>query len=223
MVDRPIRDWNGLTIPDPGIYVLDQAHKRIGFHAQHMMVSPVRGEFAQGSATIAIAEDPLRSTVTATIAAASLTTHHQDRDTHLSSPDFLDAARYPTLEFRSTGVRWQESNDAIALLARLRSNPLSRRGRPDAVLPAAARPSGKFLVYGNLTIRNVTRPIELQVEYGGARRDPYGQDIFGFSATAEFDREAYGLVWNVFLESGGLLVGKTVRLEIAGEAIHQAA
>ncbi|GAA2623737.1 YceI family protein [Paractinoplanes durhamensis] len=223
MVDRPIREWNGLTIPDPGIYLLDQAHKRIGFHAQHMMVSPVRGEFAEGSATIAIAEDPLRSVVTATISAASLTTHNPERDTHLSSPDFLDVARYPTLEFRSTGVRWQENNEAFVLLARLRSNPLSRRGRPEIALPPAARPSGKFIVYGNLTIRNVTRPIELQVEFGGARRDPYGRDIFGFSASAEFDREAYGLVWNVLLESGGFLVGKTVRLEIAGEAIHQAA
>jgi polyisoprenoid-binding protein YceI len=223
MVDQPIREWNGLTIPDPGIYVLDQAHKRIGFHAQHMMVSPVRGEFAEGSATIAIAEDPLRSAVTATISAASLTTHHPERDTHLSSPDFLDVARYPTLEFRSTGVRWQESNDAVALLARLRSNPISRRGRLDGALPPAARPSGRFVVHGDLTIRNVTRPLDLRVEYGGARRDPYGRDIFGFSASAEFDREAYGLVWNVLLESGGLLVGKTVRLEIAGEAIHQAA
>jgi polyisoprenoid-binding protein YceI len=223
MVDRPIRDWNGLTIPDPGIYLLDQAHKRIGFHAQHMMVSPVRGEFAEGSATIMIAEDPLRSVVTATISAASLTTHNPERDTHLSSPDFLDVARYPTLEFRSTGVRWQEGNEAIVLLARLRNNPLSRRGRPGNVPPPAIRPNGKFLVYGDLTIRDVTRPIELEVEFGGARRDPYGRDIFGFSASAEFDREAYGLVWNVVLDSGGWLVGRTVRIEIAGEAIHQPA
>ncbi|GAA0569662.1 YceI family protein [Paractinoplanes ferrugineus] len=221
MVDRPIRDWRGLTIPDPGTYVLDQAHKRIGFHAQHMMVSPVRGEFAEGHATIVIPEDPLRSEIWATISAASLTTHHPERDTHLTSPDFLDAARYPTLEFRSTGVGWVENNDALVMLARLRSNPLSRRGRPDAPLPPAARPSTKFLVQGELTIKNITRPLELRVEYGGARRDPYGRDIFGFSASAEFDRESYGLVWNVLLESGGFLVGKTVRIEIAGEAIHQ--
>jgi len=221
MVDRPIREWNGLTIPDPGIYVLDQAHKRIGFHAQHMMVSPVRGEFAEGNATIAIAEDPLRSGVTATISAASLTTHNPERDAHLTGSDFLDVARYPTLEFRSTAVQWQESNEALVMLARLRNNPLSRRGRPDGFLPPAARPSGKFVVHGELTIKDVTRPIDLHVEYGGARRDPYGRDIFGFSASAEFDREAYGMVWNVLLETGGLLVGKTVRIEIAGEAIRQ--
>ncbi|MEV6347497.1 YceI family protein [Actinoplanes sp. NPDC051851] len=223
MVDRPIREWNGLTIPDPGIYHLDQAHKRIGFQSQHMMVSAVRGEFAEGSATIAVAEDPLRSSVTATIRADSLTTHHPDRDAHLASPDFLDVARFPTLEFRSTGVRWQESNEAVALLARLRNNPISRRGRPGGAVPLAAQASGRFLVHGELTVRDVTRPLDLQVSYGGARRDPTGQDIFGFSASAEFDREAYGLVWNVLLESGGVLVGKTVRIEIAGEAVHHRA
>jgi polyisoprenoid-binding protein YceI len=74
---------------------------------------------------------------------------------------------------------------------------------------------------GELTIKGITRPVDLQVEFGGASRDPYGQDIFGFSATAEIDRESYGLVWNVALESGGVLVGKKARIEIAGEAIRQ--
>jgi polyisoprenoid-binding protein YceI len=74
---------------------------------------------------------------------------------------------------------------------------------------------------GELTIKGITRPVDLQVEFGGARRDPYGQDIFGFSATADIDREDYGLLWNVTLERGGVLVGKNVRIEIAGEAIRQ--
>ncbi|MEV4351814.1 YceI family protein [Actinoplanes sp. NPDC049596] len=221
MVDRPIREWNGLTIPDPGVYVLDDAHKRLGFLAQHMMVSPIRGEFARGAATIVIAEDPMRSSVSATIEAASITTHNADRDKHLSSPDFLDVENFPTLEYRSTGVQWQENNDAIFMWARLRSNPLTRRPN-SAPLPAAARSSGKFVVNGLLTIRDVTRPVDLQVEYGGARRDPYGRDIFGFSATAQFEREDFGLVWNVALETGGFLVGKTVRIEIAGEAFAEA-
>ena len=221
MVDRPIREWNGLTIPDPGVYKLDDGHKRLGFLAQHMMVSPVRGEFARGSATIVVAEDPARSSVTATIDTASINTHNADRDTHLSSPDFLDVARFPTMEYRSTGVRWQESNDDIFLWARLRNNPLSRR--PNAAAVPAARAAGRFVVAGLLTIKDVTRPVDLNVEYGGARRDPYGRDIFGFSATADFEREDFGLVWNVALETGGWLVGKTVRIEIAGEALLEAA
>jgi len=212
-----------MTIPDAGVYVLDEAHKRIGFHAKHMMVSPVRGEFTTATATIVIGDDPLQSSITATIQAASLDTNNTDRDTHLRSPDFLDVGAFPTLEFRSTGVKWQGGNDAIFYWAQLRNNPLTRRGaaaRPPADTTAAA---GRFVLVGDLTIKNVSQQVDLQVDFGGARRDPYGRDIFGFSAQAEIDRESYGLLWNVVLESGGVLVGKKVRIEIAGEAIHQPA
>ncbi|WP_229073313.1 YceI family protein [Actinoplanes sp. DH11] len=208
-------------IPDPGVYTLDEAHKRIGFVAQHMMVSPIRGEFAQGSASILVAEDPLRSQVSASIPTASVNTHNPERDTHLSSADFLDVERYPTMEFRSTEIRWEAESDPIFQWARLRNNPLARRGAQTDLPSAATRASGKFVVAGHLRIKDVSRPINLNMEFGGARRDPYGRDIFGFSATAEFDREDYGLVWNVLLESGGVLVGKKVRIEIAGEAIRE--
>ncbi|WP_369824597.1 YceI family protein [Cellulosimicrobium sp. CUA-896] len=164
--------------------------------------------------------DPLASAVTATIEAASLTTHHPDRDVHLHSADFLDVEHHPTLEFRSTGVRWQGAqDDAILAWARLR-NRSPERATVAAGRVASAEP-GRFVVSGLLTIRGVTRPVALRMQYGGARRDPYGRDIFGFHATAEIDREDYGLVWNVLLETGGVLVGKKVQLEIAGEAIHQ--
>jgi polyisoprenoid-binding protein YceI len=220
-VDRPIREWNGLMIPDPGVYKLDEAHKRIGFQAQHMMVSPIRGEFARAFATIVVGGDPLRSSITASIEAASINTHNPERDTHLSSPDFLDVQRFPTLEYRSTGIQWEAENDPIFHWARLRNNPLGRRGTVADLPAAATRASGKFVVSGLLRIKQVTRPIDLSMEFGGARRDPYGRDIFGFSAAAEFDREDFGLVWNVLLETGGVLVGKKVRIELAGEAIRE--
>ncbi|WP_045748411.1 MULTISPECIES: YceI family protein [Actinoplanes] len=208
-------------IPDPGVYTLDEAHKRLGFVAQHMMVSPIRGEFAQGSATIVVDHDPLHSSISATIQANTVNTHNAERDTHLSSADFLDVERYPTLEYRSTGVTWLNDDEPIFKWARLRNNPLSRRTAVTDLPPAATRASGRFLISGLLTIRDVTRPIDMTMEFGGARRDPYGRDIFGFSASAEFDREAFGLVWNVLLETGGVLVGKKVRIELAGEAIRE--
>jgi polyisoprenoid-binding protein YceI len=212
------RIWEGLTIPAPGTYLLDQAHKRIGFLARHMMVSPVRGEFAEGSARIVVDEDPLSSSVGATIQAASVNTGNPERDAHLSSPDFLDVERHPTLEYRSTGIKWQGNEDPIFYWARLRTY---RTGRKDSVPPQVTRAAGRFLLMGELTVKGITRQVDLQVEFGGARRDPYGRDIFGFSASAEIDREDYGLLWNVLLESGGVLVGKNVRIEIAGEAIRQ--
>ena len=220
MTGRPTREWNGLTIPEPGVYVLDDAHKRVGFHAQHRMVSRVRGEFTEASATIVVADDPLQSSLTATVRAASIDTSNPERDTHLRSADFLDVQAYPVLEFRSTGLKWLGGNDAIFYWAHLRTNPLTRRGTAPPV-PEVARAPGRFVLAGDLTVKGVTQHVDLDVDFGGAGRDPYGRDIFGFTARAEIDRESYGLLWNVALEAGGVLVGKKVRLEIAGEAIRQ--
>ncbi|MEU7771616.1 YceI family protein [Micromonospora taraxaci] len=189
-IDAVTRDWDGLTIPTAGTYALDVAHKRVGFVARHMMVSKVRGEFNEATATITVAEDPLQSSVVATIQAASIDTTQADRDAHLRSPEFLDSDKFPTLEFRSTGVK-------------------SRRGN-------------EFVLAGELTIKDVTRPVELEVEFEGVGRSPFGQDIFGFSASTEIDREEFGLTWNVALETGGVLVSRKIKIEIEGEAVRQA-
>ncbi|MEU7832436.1 MULTISPECIES: YceI family protein [unclassified Nonomuraea] len=76
----------------------------------------------------------------------------------------------------------------------------------------------KFTVVGDLTVRDVTKEIELTVEYGGAGTNPWGQAVWGFSITSEFDREDFGLTWNQALETGGVLVGKKIKVEIEGEA-----
>ncbi|MEV6812875.1 YceI family protein [Micromonospora sp. NPDC051296] len=215
------RIWDGMSIPAPGSYELDAAHKRIGFVARHMMVSPVRGEFREANAHILVAEDPLESSIAVTIRADSLDTANADRDTHLRSADFLDVEQFPTLEYRSTGIALLEKTDPIFFWAKLKNHRLGRRAVSTEPTPEASPVTARFVLTGELTVKGVTRTVDLQVEFGGARRDPYGQDIFGFSATAEIDREDYGLVWNVALDSGGVLVGKNVRIEIAGEAIRQ--
>ncbi|MEV4761432.1 YceI family protein [Micromonospora chokoriensis] len=189
-IDAVTRDWDGLTIPTAGTYALDVAHKRVGFVARHMMVSKVRGEFNEATATITVAEDPLQSSVVATIQAASIDTTQADRDAHLRSPEFLDSDKFPTLEFRSTGVNSRNGNE--------------------------------FVLAGELTIKDVTRPVELEVEFEGVGRSPFGQDIFGFSASTEIDREEFGLTWNVALETGGVLVSRKIKIEIEGEAVRQA-
>src|SRR4051794_22097647 len=99
------REFEGLQIPAAGTYALDAAHKRVGFVARHLMVSKVRGQFTEATATITVAEDPLQSSVTASIATASVHTGQPDRDNHLRSGDFFDAEKYPTMESRSTGIK----------------------------------------------------------------------------------------------------------------------
>jgi polyisoprenoid-binding protein YceI len=81
---------------------------------------------------------------------------------------------------------------------------------------------GRFTVVGDLTVRDVTRPVELEVSYEGAGRDPWGNERIGLSAQGEIDRDAFGLTWNQALETGGVLVGKAIRIEIEAEAIRQA-
>ncbi|MBA8810466.1 polyisoprenoid-binding protein YceI [Promicromonospora sukumoe] len=214
----PTRTWNGLTIPAAGVYQIDQNHKRLGFLAMHMMVSPVRGEFAEGEATVTVGEDPLASQVTCTIQAASVDTHVDERDTHLRSADFLDVENHPIIEFRSTGFRMRTEVDPIFSWARLKAGTAGRAPHD----PAQADGSfTKFVMDGELTVRGVTRPVTLECEFGGVGHDPYGQDIFGFHGSCEILREDWGLLWNVALEAGGVLVAKKVRIEIAGEMIRQ--
>jgi polyisoprenoid-binding protein YceI len=77
-------------------------------------------------------------------------------------------------------------------------------------------------VEGDLTIRGVTKPVVLDVEFNGAGGDPYGGKRFGFSATTEIDRDEFGMTFNMALETGGVMVSKNVKIEIEGEAILQA-
>ena len=183
------RKFEGLDIPVAGTYALDPAHKRVGFVARHLMVAKVRGQFAEANATITVGEDPLQSSVTATINTASIETGQVDRDNHLRSGDFFEAEKYPTMEFRSTGIK--------------------------------SHAGAEFVLDGELTIKDVTKPVELVVEFEGATLSPYGKAVFGFSATAEIDREDWGLTWNVALETGGVLVGRKIRLEFNVQAVKQ--
>jgi polyisoprenoid-binding protein YceI len=78
-------------------------------------------------------------------------------------------------------------------------------------------------VDGELTIKGVTRPVRLQVDYLGHAADPWGNDRAVFSATSRISREDWGLTWNMVLEAGGLLVSKEITLEIEVELIRQPA
>ncbi|GAA3280009.1 MULTISPECIES: YceI family protein [Dactylosporangium] len=80
----------------------------------------------------------------------------------------------------------------------------------------------EFKVVGDLTIRDVTREVELDVEFEGHAKSPWGQEVIGFSATTEIDREEFGITWNQALETGGVVVGKKVKIEIGAEAVRQA-
>jgi polyisoprenoid-binding protein YceI len=171
---------------------IDGAHSAVNLAVRHMVISKVRGHFTKWNAKLQLDTTELtRSTVEVEIEAASIETGVADRDTHLRSPDFLDAAKYPTLRYRSRRVE--------------------------------AASKDRLRVVGDLTIRDVTREIVLDVEYGGQGKDPWGNTRVGFTATASLNRKDFGLTWNQALETGGVLVADRVDIEIELQAIKQAA
>ena len=85
---------------------------------------------------------------------------------------------------------------------------------------AVTHEGSRWLVVGDLTIRDVTRSVELEVEFDGAATDPYGNRRIAFSASTHVNREDFGLTWNATLETGGVVVGPKVRIELNVEAIR---
>jgi polyisoprenoid-binding protein YceI len=178
----------GETVPAPGTYALDKTHTVVAFVVRHLMVTKVRGTFAEFEGTVVVAEDPVESSVRATIRTDSVSTAEAQRDAHLRSGDFFEQDKYPTMTFASTGVR-----------------PVG---------------DGKWQVGGDLTIKDVTRPVVLDLEFNGATFDPWGGVRLGFSAATEIDRTEFGVSWNAALDGGGVVVGNRVRIEIEAEAIR---
>jgi polyisoprenoid-binding protein YceI len=78
-------------------------------------------------------------------------------------------------------------------------------------------------LHGDLSIKDVTRPVVLNVEYSGQAKAPYGITSAGFTATTKINRKDWGLNWNVALETGGVLVGDTVNISIELEIMKQGA
>ncbi len=79
-----------------------------------------------------------------------------------------------------------------------------------------------YVLNGNLTIRDVTKPVSLKVTYGGTTVDPYGQTKAGFEVEGKINRKEFGLVWNGVTETGGIVVSDDVRLNIQAQMVKQA-
>jgi polyisoprenoid-binding protein YceI len=176
-------DISSLT---PGTWTVDASHSTIGFVARHLMVAKVRGRFNDFSGTITVGQDPLQSTVDATVQIASIETNDAGRNGHLLSPDFFDAEQHPTMTLSTTGIE-ADGDD--------------------------------YVLHTLVTIKGVTLPVDFELEFEGVVTDPWGNTKAGFSAEAEVNRKDWGLEWNVALETGGVLVGEKVKIQLEIEAL----
>lgn len=83
-------------------------------------------------------------------------------------------------------------------------------------------PDGEdFVVTGDLTIRDVTRSVELDLEFNGIGPDPWGGTRIGFSARTEFNRKDFGIDFNIPLDGGGFVIGDRIRVSLEVEAVLQ--
>ena len=88
-----------------GTWDIDPVHSEVGFSVRHMMVSKVRGKFKTFSGQLVTGAEPVQSSVTAEIDLSSIDTGQEQRDAHIRSADFFEVEKYPTMTYRSTGVR----------------------------------------------------------------------------------------------------------------------
>jgi polyisoprenoid-binding protein YceI len=107
---EPVMSSTAVEIPGyvAGTYTIDPGHSDVAFTVRHLMVSKVRGHFTRFQGELALAPDPLASSVAATIELASIDTNNPQRDDDLRSANFFETDTYSTMTFRSTGIRHSE-------------------------------------------------------------------------------------------------------------------
>ncbi|WP_342542866.1 YceI family protein [Paenisporosarcina sp. FSL H8-0542] len=76
----------------------------------------------------------------------------------------------------------------------------------------------EYKIAGDLTIKDITKPVVFEAEYEGKGTNPWGQEVVGFTAETKINREDFGLTWNQALETGGVLVGKDIKITVELEA-----
>ncbi len=134
-------------------YTIDGAHSSAAFAVRHLGISTVHGRFADVTGTILFdAQAPEKSSVTAVIKSASLTTDNAQRDKHLNSPDFFDTGKYPEIRFQSTSVR--KDGDKFVAVGTLTIRDASKQVEIPFTLAQGKGPKGesRLGVDGALTL-----------------------------------------------------------------------
>jgi polyisoprenoid-binding protein YceI len=172
-------------------WILDPTHSEVSFKVRHLMITNVTGQFNKFSIEVETeGEDFMTAKVSFTADVNSVTTFNDQRDEHLKSPDFFDAANYPKLDF--VAKKYEEVDH-----------------------------DGSYELYGDLTIRNITKQIRLEVEFGGIIKDPWGNTRAGFTISGKINRKEFDLAWHAVTETGGLVAGDDVRIHCNVELIKQ--
>jgi polyisoprenoid-binding protein YceI len=173
-------------------YDIDPSHTNVGFTAKHLAVSTVHGHFGKFEGVFEGPEDDFtKARGEMKIDVASLSTRMEQRDDHLRSADFFDAAKFPYITFKVTGVE-----------------PLK---------------GDTYVVHGDLTIKDTTKPISLEASLEGRVADPFGgKERLGITAKGQINRMDFGLNWDGI--AGAVpMASHTIKLVIDAEIVVKAA
>ena len=154
-----------------GTWNIDPVHSEVGFAVRHMMVSKVRGRFTTFSGQLVTGEDPLASSVTAEIDLASITTGNEQRDAHIRSADFFEVETYPTMTYRSAGVREDDGDyvldGALTLKGITKNVPLKLELNGFGPDPFGGTRAG-FTATGEINRRDFNVNFSAPMQNGGA-------------------------------------------------------
>ncbi|MCX6305956.1 MAG: YceI family protein [Bacteroidetes bacterium] len=161
---------------------IDLAHSEIGFNVKHLMIAHVKGAFKKFDASIYTFEK-------------DFTTVEVDLWIDVSSIDTGNEKRDEHL--KSADFFDVQHHKQITFTS-------STIGNPDH--------EGNHELWGELTMRGVSKNIKLNLQFGGIAHDPWGNEKAGFTVTGKLTRSDWGLVWNTPIEAGGLMVGEEVSI-----------
>ena len=165
-------------------WISDPTHSEIGFKIKHLMITNVSGNFGKFNVEAEAANDDFQN------AKIDFTAEINSVDTGNEQRDghLLAPDFFDAQKFPQMKFRASNSEKLDA--------------------------NGNYSLNGDLTIRDVTKPVQLNLEFGGIANDPYGNTKAGFKLSGMIDRTQFGLVWGGKLAAGGLMVGNDVNLNI---------
>ena len=163
-------------------WALDPTHSEVHFKVKHLVISTVTGSFKAFDGNFETENDDFSNAqIDFSLDVSSIDTNQGQRDTHLKSPEFFDAEKYPKMTFSSTSFT-KDGDD--------------------------------YDLQGHLTIKDLTKPVTLNVEFGGTATDFYGNEKAGFEITGKISRKEFGLTWDAITEAGAIVVGDEIKLNI---------
>ena len=174
-----------------GTYDIDASHSSLEFVTKHAMVTKVRGRFSDFEGTLHLDGANPESST------AEVSIKVDSLDTRNADRD---------AHLRSGDFFDLEKHPAITF-----TSTRAARGKSD----------DEYVLWGDLTIKDTTREVELTIAYTGTSVDPWGNTRVGFEGETTVNRKDWGLTWNVALEAGGFLVSEKVKLVLDIAAVKR--